>query len=323
MVTRTTSIYRRLETEGKYSVSQYTYPRDLEEEAGGNFIAFFINVPQGSSLLKETRQVQDISGVISRTPRVQENNPINNRKVLGDRAMTKRIDTVIALYTPDNIVTSEEMAWEKGEINAGRNIADIYNRVSNSMFQFDASMIQDLVSSAGDIFNKDFLFNGFLDLANVGLSETELGNTAALIRREFRNPYMEFLFRGVSPRTFQFDFKFFPRSQKEAETVRNIVNKFREVSKPDLVVSGGILGSFFSYPAEFDIVFFSKNEENRFLYKMSTSALTNVTVNYAAQGNAVFHKNVPGEGSPPVATTISLTFMELELLHADRIRQGY
>lgn len=320
--TRTTSIYRKLESEGKYSVSQYTFPRDLAE-AGGNFIAFFINVPQGNSLSKESRTVQNIEGAISSTPRVQENNPINNRDTLGSGAMTKRIDTVIALYTPDSIVTSESMDWENGEINAGRNLADIYNRAVNTINNFEPSMIQDIVSSAGDIFHKDFLINGALDLANVGLTETELGNTAALIRREFRNPYMEFLFRGVSPRTFQFEFKFFPRSQKEAETIRNIVNKFREVSKPDLVTSGGILGSFFSYPAEFDIVFFSKSEENKFLYKMSTSALTNVTVNYAPQGNAVFHKNVPGDGSPPIATTLSLSFLELEILNADRVRQGY
>lgn len=325
MRTKTAEFYRKLEETGGYKIKTLMYPMDLATQSG-HYVLIGINSVSGTSLRKNSKSVSDVDGFSSGV-RVQTNNPINNREVFGDidsRAQTKRIDSLIAIYMPDNLTSSQSTNWDEGEINAGRNLAYLANRANDSWRNFDASMLSDLVARSGNMFDLDAIGDGVLDLSLVGLGDSnELGRSAELLRREFRNPYIEMAFNNVSRRTFDLEFKFFPRNQQEAENVRNIITTLREASLPEITATGGILGSFFSYPSEFDISFMSYDHENKFIHKFSTSALTNMTVNYAAQGQTAFHKNIPGEGSPPVATSLSLSFMEMELMNADRAKQGY
>lgn len=322
MRTRTSSIYDRLETNGKYEVQQYTYPNDLTSEGNGHWIFMTINSVIGSKLERNSRAVQTVDG-ISSTPRVQQNNEIGNRERFGGKALTKKIDTAIALHMPMDITISQEMNWENSEINAGVALQNLYNGVTNTFNNFDNSLVGDILSLNGDVFNTDNISRNLLDFTQTSLGNLEAANAISFLRRQFRNPYMEFLFRGISPRTFSLNFKFMPKSLDESNNVRNIIQKIKEAASPELISTGGVLGSFYNYPSEFDILFMTQTSENNFLHKVSTCVLTNINVNYTPSGEASFFEEIPGDGAPPTGIEMTLEFTELELMSADRARLGF
>lgn len=148
------------------------------------------------------------------------------------------------------------------------------------------------------------------------LGSDSLENVIAATSKTVKNPYKEQFFKSMDNRTFTFDYVFAPKNEKEAETVfgrTGIINKFAYHMHPELSKSG----YFFNYPAEFSIVYYFNGRENRFVRKVSSCALTNMSVDYGAEGFTTF-----ANGHPSYAT-LRLTFLELELLTTQRIYQGF
>jgi hypothetical protein len=72
-------------------------------------------------------------------------------------------------------------------------------------------------------------------------------------------------------------------------------------------------------PSEFDIEFYYNGEVNPNIPKISTCALTSISIDYAPNGFRAYE--VPGENSPkmgstgmPVAMRVNLSFRELEIM---------
>lgn len=123
------------------------------------------------------------------------------------------------------------------------------------------------------------------------------------------NPFREQVFRNVENRTFRFDYKFFPRSEPEAEAVRNIIHKFKFHMHPE--ISDGQL--FYIYPSTFDIAYYFNGAENTNIHKISTCVLERMSVDYGGQAWNTFHDGMPTE------INLSLEFRELERLTKSRI----
>lgn len=133
------------------------------------------------------------------------------------------------------------------------------------------------------------------------------------------NPQIEILFDSVDNRTFQFDFKFSPRSQAEAKEILNIIKAFRYHAAPEL--SGGGTGAgggrYFVPPSEFDITYYFGSKENPALHKFSTCVLEGIDVNYSNGNFATYDDGVP------VEIGMTLRFLEVEILHKELIAKGY
>jgi len=127
------------------------------------------------------------------------------------------------------------------------------------------------------------------------------------------NPFREQIFRNVDTRTFVFDYKFLPRSKAEADSVKNIIYKFKYHMHPE--VSDG--GLFYIYPSTFDIAYYFKGKENTNLHKISTCVLERMAVDYGGQGFNTFEDGVPTE------INMRLEFRELEIMTKKRISEGY
>jgi hypothetical protein len=134
------------------------------------------------------------------------------------------------------------------------------------------------------------------------------------------NPMSEVLFENMQFRSFTFDYKFTPKSVQEARDVDSIVRLFRTYAVPEFNQNSAA-GAFFSVPAFFQLKFFKISNgslvENDKINKISGCALENVLVDYAPDGYAM-HKD-----GYPVSTRIQMTFKELEVMHRDRIQDGY
>jgi len=141
-----------------------------------------------------------------------------------------------------------------------------------------------------------------------------LQNIMEVSTRRVSNPHIEQRFASVSFREFQFVYEFAARSEQEMRAIDNIIKTFRFHMHPELIPSG----LFFDYPSMFDITVMHKNNENKYMHRISTCYLTSFTTNYTSTG--VFATNRDGQ---PTEIQCTMNFREIEPLHKHRIEEGY
>lgn len=128
------------------------------------------------------------------------------------------------------------------------------------------------------------------------------------------NNRTELSFDGIDRRTFTFDFKMYPRNEKEAETIKEIVKSFRSHMAPGLTDKSDT-GKTLVIPSLFEIEF--KPNKGNYLPLIGQSVCTSCTVNYGGDRPQFFN-----DGSP-IETSMTVTFQELEILTKQRIEAGY
>jgi hypothetical protein len=131
------------------------------------------------------------------------------------------------------------------------------------------------------------------------------------------NPMLEVIYSSPRFREFSFNFMLYPRSEKEAIDVQNILSRFRFHQAPEIKDNTG--GFFLIPPSEFDISFMYNGRPNPNIDKISTCVLTNISVDYAPKGFQAYE--VGGENDAqlgrtgmPIGIGLSLTFMETQIL---------
>ena len=128
------------------------------------------------------------------------------------------------------------------------------------------------------------------------------------------NNRTELIFDNIDRRSFTFDFKMIPRSEEEAQTIKNIVKTFRTNMAPAFS-SATDTGKTMIVPSGFEIEF--KPNKNTYLPKIGMSVCTSCTVTYGGARPQFFH-----DGSP-VETSMTLQFQELEMITRGRILAGF
>jgi len=314
--------------QNKYESTNFTYPLDLASPRAGkdHYMVFHINESTNTQFFTknadgsfDTKNAPTDTPTINANVRRDQNGTSLTGKSGGESSGTdqqslsrniRRVATTIVLYMPPQITANYAADWSKTELGMS---ADLMNKIKGESSFADlfrsgaASMAQNL----GDTVN--------------GLTGLNLKDTISLNKRLVINNHLEVIFNGIDFRQFQFTFRFTPESEQEAQNVDNIIRAFKFYSAPEVL--SGWSGRFWIYPAEFDIQYYSNGKENEFLNKISTCALTNMSVNYTATGHWAAHRFQEGEGktigSSSVCTDISLTFIELELMTKKRILEGY
>lgn len=149
-------------------------------------------------------------------------------------------------------------------------------------------------------------------------SFTQLNLSSELERQRgaIVNPHMAALFKGVGFRTFTFNYQMLARSREESDAIRNIIYRFKYHMHPSIPRSGA-RRRFMLYPENFVIGIYSP--EDLYLFKISTCALINMSVDYAGSGVPAFFKNT----GAPVDIRMSLQFKELEVLSKEKIELGF
>jgi hypothetical protein len=141
------------------------------------------------------------------------------------------------------------------------------------------------------------------------------------------NPKIEVLFSHTTQRAFKMEILMAPKNENESLTIKNIIDTMRYHAAPEisgLALTGdfGALGSItlptFIAPSEFDITFYHKGKQNTNIPKINTCVLDQIEVDYAPTG--VYSTFSNGHS---VAIRLSLSFRELEILHKQRVAQGY
>jgi len=130
------------------------------------------------------------------------------------------------------------------------------------------------------------------------------------------NPLLEVLYTSPQFRSFQYDFIFYPRDEREAVEVQKIINTLQFHQAPEF--KRGTAGSLLLPPSEFDIEFYYLGKVNDNLPKIGNCVLSSIQVNYAPNGFYTYE--VPGQNATiggtgmPVAIQVTLQFQETTYL---------
>lgn len=225
--------------------------------------------------------------------------------IAGEQRLVMGSDEII-LYIPEKISSGYNANYETADLGALIGGLASGKASVGGLFSEGSETADYMIRKAGRIAN----IAGFDQFTNV-LQATS---------KRVENPYKEQLFRSMGFRKFAFDYRFAPRSPEEAEMVfgrpngqSGILELFTSHMHPTMSANG----LFQTYPSEFMIIYYHNGEENTYVRKISNCVLTDMTIDYGAEGFTTFDNGCPTEAF------IRLQFSELETLTTDRIEKGY
>lgn len=217
---------------------------------------------------------------------------------------TQRLSDVITLAIQNAPSATYGVEWQQSEFGTLMGVLAGSSSVSDT-----SSVSQNMASDiARRMMEVAATIPGALNTNNRVQNMLESGT------KRVANPFREVLFKSVGFRKFEFNYKFMPKSENESNQVRKIIQTFKYHMHPELVASG----LYYIYPSDFDIVYYHKGKENKWINKISTCALTDMKVDYGSSSNYTTFSN-----GAPTEINLSLTFTELETLTKDRIDEGY
>ena len=241
---------------------------------------------------------------------------------------TKRTSEAISLYMPDTLMFNQTQSYDQlniggglpgqllaaGEANADAIKAGLAAGKEGNM-SAGLAAIESVDKAA--LARQGGMFAGAQAAKTFGggSGAGELAFTAAT--GAVVNPMLEMIYRSPNFRSFQFDFNFFPRDEKEALEVQKILKAFTFHQAPEKLA--GVPG-FLVPPSEFDIEFYYGGRINPNIPGIAPGCiLTTIDINYAPSGASFYE--VPGETSPslggtgmPFAVNLVLQFQETTYL---------
>ena len=242
---------------------------------------------------------------------------VTQRLQTGSIRAEKRITDTVALYMPDTLAFTEAQTFDElrpggtlaaGVLSAGKSAID-----SILQGQDAGAIAKEVVGQVSP-----FILSGLAKQAG-GIFQVAFSQAFGVVQ----NPMLELIYSSPSLRTFRFDFQFYPRDEKEAKEVQDIIQRLRFHQAPE-VAQGGTNGFFLVPPSEFDISFYYNGRINPNIPKISTCVLTSMDVDYAPGGFSSYE--IPGENATvggtgmPVAIRLSLQFKETEIMTKSSIR---
>ena len=224
----------------------------------------------------------------------------------------RRITDTVALYMPDTLPFTYTQNYDTPQIGGGvfatlaaggSSLLDAINKNKGNPGAMGASVMQNL---------SPFIANAIAQSTG-GVGKVLFAAATGVVQ----NPMLEVLYSSPAFRSFQFDFMFYPRSEKEATEVQNIIDRLRFHQAPEVLSAGN--GFFLIPPSEFDIRFMYNGKENPNIPKISTCVLESIFTDYAPSGFSAYE--VPDEPAAakgrtgmPVAIRLTLQFRETEIM---------
>ena len=243
----------------------------------------------------------------------------SNNTARVDRKPTTRLDTAIALYMPPTVNVSYTANYTDTEIGA------LGAKISDSLQKGTAKdVIKDLMSDETKDEVVDATTKALLAVAG-GIPGAQGARELFEMQKGFiMTNRMELAFKGLPKRGFQYTFKMIPKSEEEANEIKNIVDAFKINMLPEGMSvddKSGFTGKRLKIPNTFDIKYMYVGKENEYLHKISTCVLESMSLSYGGDRFKAFDGN--SKGAPPVETTMTLNFKEMELITKQRAQEGF
>jgi hypothetical protein len=230
------------------------------------------------------------------------------------------LKTVIALYLNQKPRTDYKATWADTNLGVFGGLTATAAEALKGVFTGNGEGMAGRASAALDAIKNVAGASAVIAFQNADKGVLgELGGSPADAVSAFTgtaiNPFKTQLFKNMNFRTFNFDYTFIPKNASEMQQVESIIKTFKTYMHPTL----GEEQFFLSYPAEFQIEFHYKGEgANENVFRTSNCALTDMKVEYG--GNDFI--TIKGTNGKPAEISMSLSFIELELMTRERIESG-
>lgn len=333
--------------DGKYDISNYTYPDDLYSNKGtygGNYAVFYINVSEDSKLIKK----EGAETVAELSPRDRGDlvaQGLSANQLATANATATGIEGAIGGGLLSGNLKGAAVGAAGGALVGGASgylvgkqaqsmrqqkrlktaiALHIPNELSvNYGMQWseeDTGALAMAAAGTGAIMKAltgggkltDVTGVGADILTNIALSKGPNAGALSAASGIAANPKKEQVFKGVDFRTFQFAYNFFPRSSNEAKNVLEIIKQFKYHMHPEFKDGNNFV---YLYPSEFDIFYYQDAKENLNLHRHTSCVLTSLNVNYTPNGQFTTFAD-----GMPTQINITLDFRELALLTKDKIK---
>ena len=233
----------------------------------------------------------------------------------------------VFLPIPNNPSASYEQGWESEEYGvAGSQLANSAGRIGQGEFDtlsYDDQGGLNVLESLGNIgglgakilgqAGKERLDRRVL-LGDVGKVFSNRALAQSQGNAVFDQSFA--VYGGPAYRTFSFQFSLMPLSKDDTDKIKEIVNFFKINAAP--TQAGGNLVRIYGLPKAFEIKYYNKGNENKYLNKIGKCALTSFNVSYGGERFTTF-ENIDA----PVQVDISLAFKELQLQDSTSMGEGY
>jgi len=270
--------------------------------------------PQATELMYPLHDTLDNYLVFKARPRLREGdsntagskargNVSNGDNVFGGKkdaeGKPKPHSTEVMLYVPDFTTDS---AVSFGEANFGLGQRQLDKFIENVKGDGFMTAISD-TEGANAVVQQGI--NSFLNSLQGGIKNVREGRVA--------NPMVEAMFEGISFRSFDFEYEFWPRSEEEAIMVNHIIYTFRTAMLPD-TFGESVKGmkpnddeNYFNFPNIFDVEW--EGPMSKHLDGFLPMVCTKCSVDHFNNGN-----NTTFANGAPISQTMSLSFQEIKLL---------
>ena len=244
---------------------------------------------------------------------------------------TKLTTDAIALYMPDTLQYTYAQSYD--QLNLGSELGGQALAGGKSVYDAFQNGGAEGLSAIGKTATEIGKQKAGSAVAEA-LGSAQTGQAILASTGRVQNPMLEMIYKSPNFRTFQFDFTFYPRDEREALEVQRILERLRFHQAPELMPNAG---GFLIPPSEFDIKFYNSGKENPNIPQIATCVLTTLDINYAPNGWAAYE--TPGENEPylgrtgmPVSIQATLQFQEMtyltkkdfrdDLANADTLARG-
>ena len=234
---------------------------------------------------------------------------------------TKVTSDSIVLYMPDTINFDHSQGY--GDLQLGNEIGGKMAAAGKSII--DGAKEGSAGKKAGDaaiVAAAQFAAQSKL-AQSLGSNSVAAGSFLAL--GGVTNPMLELIYQSPSFREFSYEFMFYPRDEREALEVQNIIERFRFHQAPE--VDAGSSGLLLIPPSQFDIQFYYAGKPNPNIPTIGRCVMTGIQVNYAPNGWSAYE--MPGENDPrlgrtgmPTAIQMTLNFKETVIVTKQAFRTG-
>ena len=351
-----------MEVGSKWSYSSLEYPMDIQSRTDmGHYMMFYINVadntsysrhnsmgakeqsggPAGRYPAQPPTQTAAQKGILEGTgfskkqqgstpdttgnswkpgfkPKVVErkSHQGTSSELMGIKR-TMRTNDAIILYMPAQVLTNYTAQYKDSEL--GANFGEAAARISRA----DVSTVGGMTELV-----KGFAAQGADAMERAGaamiggLTGSDLMAARDKLSNRAQNNFLEATFTGLGFRKFSFSWKFTPKSPEEMIQVEKIIKTFKFHMLPE-IPNDNRFGRYYTTPAEFDLFYMFRGDENSWINKIHTCILLNMEVNYAPNGYQTFRPIQGRNGAPPSEIDMKLDFQETKLITKADVLEGF
>jgi len=305
------------------STKMLEYPKDIGRSSGqGHYIIFDILTfdETGSNKPKEGREEKYRSNLLKKNKRVKQQIALYMPENVDVAYATKYNDLAVGAFAE---LSAPVISRGIQNLDSGASVIDqaktVYDSAVTAVKAGGKQALTDSTQAAVVNTIKALEFGSFKGGTN--LTQQGLGKVIT--------DKMEFFFEGVGRRTFSYTFNFIPTSQPDSTTIFKIIEAFKMGMLPDYadgLFGGGTGSRTLTIPDIFDIKYMHIGQngqaaENRYLNRVSTCHLTNMSVKY---GDEKYTAHMPdNRGAPPQKSSITLQFTEIEIVTKEAAKRGF